>query len=172
MISALFFILFFLLAHTHRTAVFSEIFSRYFFRKPFKLFSERQQHQRVNHAEQRVHNRNLKRVDCFIHKIELQECVQRVENDRADNCSDYIKVQMNKRCSSCVFGCSDRSNHCGYACADMLTHDYRYRTAECDRTGCGKSLQNAYRGGRALNYCRQNAADNYRKNRIFSENYE
>ena len=38
MISALFFILFFLLAHTHRTAVFSEIFSRYFFRKPFKLF--------------------------------------------------------------------------------------------------------------------------------------
>lgn len=88
-------------------------------------------------------------------------------NNRADNCSDYIKVQMNKRCSSCVFGCSDRGNHCGYACADMLTHDYRYRTAECDRTGCGKSLQNAYRGGRALNYCRQNAADNYRKNRIF-----
>ena len=38
MISALFFILFFLLAHTHRPAVFSEIFSRYFFRKPFKLF--------------------------------------------------------------------------------------------------------------------------------------
>ena len=32
----------------------------------------------------------------------------------------------------------------------MLTHDYRYRTAECDRTGCRKSLQNAYRGGRRI----------------------
>lgn len=66
----------------------------------------------------------------------MNDRIDRVKDDHKDHGADNIKVQVNKRCTSRIFGGADTGKHCSHTCSDILSHDDRKSRAEVDCSRC------------------------------------
>ena len=135
-------------------------------RQLFQQPTARQQHQRAQHIEDRVDDRDLERVDRLVDEGEVQQQICRLKYRQPDDRADDIEAQMHDGGPVGIFIRADGRKHGRHAGADVLAHDDGDRRAIADRAGRRERLQDTDRGGRGLHDAGQNRTGQHTENGI------